>query len=283
VGPPAPPASSRTPGFRLTPALVEAIALLALFFPLGPAGAAAKARTTGEPVTLSAHRFSGTPTVGALFPPGGTGHTCTASVVASTPGDLLITAAHCIAGTGAGYRFAPAYHDGVEPFGSWTVVRAYGAPQWITRQDPADDFAILVVAPRPIHGHREEIQELTGAARLGSAPTPGERVTVPAYAFGVDDDPITCTAPVYRDGAFVAFNCTPYPGGTSGAPWLLRGARGSTVVGVIGGLHQGGCSLATSYSALFASNIRATLARAASGGTPSTFPPAGGDGCPAAA
>jgi V8-like Glu-specific endopeptidase len=260
-----------------------AIALLALFFPLGPAGAAAQARATGEPSgTPSAHRFAGTPTVGALFPPGGADHICTASVVASTPGDLVITAAHCIAGTGAGYHFAPAYHNGVEPFGSWTVVRAYGAPQWISGQDPADDFAVLVVAPRRHDGHREEIQGATGAARLGSAPTPGERVTVPAYPIGVDDDPITCTAPVYRDGAFVAFNCTPYPGGTSGAPWLRLTARGSTVVGVIGGLHQGGCSVSTSYSAVFGSSVRATLARAASGGAASTFPRAGGDGCAAA-
>ena len=192
--------------------------------------------------------------------------------MASTPGDLLITAAHCIAGTGDGYHFAPAYHDGIEPFGSWTVVHAYGAPQWINHQDPADDFAILVVAPHRLDGRNEQIQRATGAERLGTTPAAGIRVTVPAYRIGVDDDPITCTAPVYRDGSYVAFNCTPYPAGTSGAPWLRRSNGGSTVVGVIGGLHQGGCSVSTSYSAPFASSVRATLARAASGGAPSTFP-----------
>jgi len=254
---------------------------LGVLAPRGPAGAAVKVFSGAElPRTPSAHHFAGTPTVGALFPPGGDEHSCTASVVASAPGDLLITAAHCIAGTGAGYRFAPAYHDGVEPFGSWTVVRAYGASQWITRQDPTDDFAILVVASRRLDGHTEQIQRVTGAERIGSAPTPGERVTVPGYPDG-QGEPITCTAPVYRDGAYVAFNCTPYQDGTSGAPWLRRSATGSIIVGVLGGLHQGGCTASTSYSVVFSSSVRATLARAAAGGAASTFPQAGGDGCPA--
>jgi hypothetical protein len=264
--------------------VLATVALTVAFEPYGPADASTKARGGGPPGTPSARRFAGLPTVGALFPPGGADHTCTASVVASPPGDLLITAAHCIVGTGAGYRFAPAYHDGLEPFGSWTVVRAYGAPQWIARQDPADDFAILVVANGRVDGRTEEIQRVTGAERLGTAPGVGLRVTVPAYPVGLDDDPITCTAPVYRDGAFVAFNCTPYPDGTSGAPWLHRGGTGvATVVGVIGGLHQGGCSVSTSYSAAFSSNVRAALERAESGGPASTFPAAGGDGCPAVA
>src|SRR5208337_4757138 len=98
-------------------------------------------------------------------------HTCTASVVDSSAGDLLITAAHCISGTAHGYSFVPGYHDGIEPFGSWTVVRAYGAPEWLAAQAPQRDFAFLVVAPHDVNGGTERIQDVTGAYQLGTAPT----------------------------------------------------------------------------------------------------------------
>ena len=69
-----------------------------------------------------AHSFSGLRSVGPLFPSGSSIHTCTASVIASRTGDLVITAAHCLSGTGAGWRFAPGYDNGAEPYGSWKVV-----------------------------------------------------------------------------------------------------------------------------------------------------------------
>src|SRR5690242_13810475 len=58
------------------------------------------------------------PAVGALFLDGA--HYCTASVVHSDQGDVLLTAAHCIHdGEGGDYltgvTFAPGYHDGVAP------------------------------------------------------------------------------------------------------------------------------------------------------------------------
>ncbi|MGH3596972.1 MAG: serine protease, partial [Mycobacterium sp.] len=57
--------------------------------------------------------------------------------------------------------------------------------------------------------------------------------------------------------------------GTSGAPWI----SGSTVVGVIGGLHGGGCAENLSYSAPFDEHITELLARAEAGG-PGDAPPA---------
>ena len=188
-----------------------------------------------------------------MFLPGRLEHTCTASVVDSRARDLLITAAHCISGSANGYVFVPGYHDGVKPLGSWTVVGAYGAPGWIVRQDQQDDFAFLVVAPRVIGGHLRQIQDVTGAYTLATAPAAGDQVTVPAYALGFDDMPVTCTTHVYYVAAFPAFNCTPYPDGTSGAPWLRHRKNGWAIVGVIGGLHQGGCHAWTSYSAPFGS------------------------------
>jgi hypothetical protein len=245
--------------------LVTLVAVLGLFGSNGLAEAGASPGPGKKPPgTPTARRFGGIPTVGALFAPGSPLHTCTASVVDSAAGNLLITAAHCISGTGDGYVFVPDYHDGVAPFGSWTVTSAFGAQRWLIGQVPQRDFAFLVVAPHERDGHAEQIQDVTGANRLAAAPAPGEQVTVPAYAAGRDDDPITCTTHVYQYAGFPAFN---------------RSGHGWVVVGVIGGLYQGGCYSWTSYSAPFGRSTLRTAARAASGTEPSTFPPPGANGC----
>ena len=141
---------------------------------------------TGEaPGIPTALPFSGLRAVGPLFPPGSATHTCTASVVDSPSRNLLITAAHCISGKAIGFVFAPSYHDGAEPLGSWTVVAAYGDPLWIDHRDEQNDFAFLVVAPHRMDGHLVEIQDLTGAYSVVTAPLAGAVVTVPAYAGGI--------------------------------------------------------------------------------------------------
>jgi len=234
---------------------------------------------TTQAVTPTAQHFVGTQTVGALFPPGSSVHTCTASVVDSTAGDLLITAAHCVSGTARGYTFAPGYHAGIEPFGSWTVVGAYGAAEWLAGQAAQSDFAFLAVAPHQVNGRPEQIQEVTGGNQFGTAPASGDQVTVPAYALGSNDDPVTCTTRVYYAGAYPAFNCDPYADGTSGAPWLQQSHHGWVVVGVIGGFHQGGCHTWTSYSAAFGPVTMRTYSEAATAGKASRFPSAGSDGC----
>lgn len=57
------------------------------------------------------------------------------------------------------------------------------------------------------------------------------------------------------------------------------GAGDPSVVGVIGGLHQGGCFPWTSYSAPFDSATAAVFTRAATGGAADVLPVPGGDGC----
>ena len=76
----------------------------------------------------SARAFSGTPAVGALFTTsaGQLGsHFCTASVVGSPHGDLVVTAAHCVSGGVAGVAFVPGYRSGAAPYGIWTVTKIY--------------------------------------------------------------------------------------------------------------------------------------------------------------
>jgi V8-like Glu-specific endopeptidase len=248
---------------------------LAAFVSFGTSSAAApsmKVTTTDTPPA------GGVTAVGALFASGATGHTCTASVVDSPKGDLLITAAHCVSGTAAGMTFVPDLSTGSEPYGAWPVVAAYGAPAWIDGGDTQDDFAFLVVAPNVVNGKSVEIQSLTGGNVLASAPASGTDLTVTGYNSS-SDDAANCTAAVYSDGGFPAFNCAGYADGTSGSPWLLPTAHGDAVVGVIGGLHQGGCYATTSYTAAFGAATKQAYQQAVEGAPPSKFPSAGSDGC----
>jgi hypothetical protein len=259
-------------------AVLAAVLLLA---GLGFATSAA-ADPPAPPGTPTATSFAGTPTVGPLFRNGlENRHGCTASVLASPRHDLILTAAHCVSGTAAGWLFAPGYNGGATPYGVWTVTRAYVSPQWIADQDPQHDFAILQVAHQRRGNRTVGVEDVTGGNLLGVAPRPGQRIEDVAYNSGVNDQPIHCAVSVYYTDGFPGFNCHGYVGGSSGSPWLYRvaGTHLTFVVGVIGGLHQGGCYEYTSYSSAFGPDGYRLLLRAVLGLHPDTVPTAGGDGC----
>jgi V8-like Glu-specific endopeptidase len=159
---------------------IAAVAVLALGLPavalairLEASSTVNTARSIRMPTSSTTR---GVPEVGALFAnASSTQHGCTASVVDSLQGDVLLTAAHCVSGNGAGMVFAPGYHDGISPYGRWTVTALHLAPGWLKSQDPQDDFAFLTVAPRTIDGRRIEIQQVTGAYQLGGNPHPARR------------------------------------------------------------------------------------------------------------
>jgi V8-like Glu-specific endopeptidase len=175
--------------------------------------------------------------------------------------------------------FAPGQRGTQAPHGRWTVTSVYVERPWLTRQDSRADVAFLTVAPRSIEGRRTNIEQVTGAYKLGATAQRGQRVTVPAYPSGWSNNPITCTATVYLRSGFPAFDCRGYVGGTSGAPWLLATPSGTEVVGIIGGLHQGGCIDRTSYSSPLAPASTAAYVRAARNAQPDVAPRPGGDGC----
>ncbi|QNK79858.1 serine protease [Nakamurella sp. PAMC28650] len=218
--------------------------------------------------------------VGPLFFDGlDNDHGCTASVIASPSHDLVITAAHCIQGTGSGVLFAPGYLNGATPYGVWSVDRVYVDPLWKSSGNTQHDYAILKMAPEVFQGSRMLVQNVTGADDLGFAPRRGTLVTVPAYSTGSDDAPISCTNTVYLQSGFPAFNCHGYVGGTSGSPFLSQFGRVQVVVGLIGGLRQGGCQEYTSYSSYFGPDVLKLLNRASLGLPADVVPAAGSDGC----
>jgi hypothetical protein len=203
------------------------------------------------------------PHVGAIFPnvlnlartlpvP----HVCSGSVVHSASGDVVITAAHCIVGNGQGFAFAPGYHDGMFPYGLWPVRHVHVNAAWVRSHDPRHDYAFLTVTPQRIGGKVRTLESVAGSFTLGTAPAPHTGVTMSGYVLGSKDEPLTCSAPAYRTDGYPSLDCTGFADGTSGGPWVV----GTHVVGVIGGLHQGGCTPDISYTAPFGSDVLSDLA-----------------------
>jgi V8-like Glu-specific endopeptidase len=217
-----------------------------------------QARAAGLPAAKHGIPFNGTSAVGALFTVshGSLGrHFCTASVVRSPNGNLLITAAHCMDGRSLSrVEFAPGYHDGKFPHGIWIVRELFVDNAWLKDRNPNDDFAFLIAGRPGTH-----IQRHTGAERLAVFEPP-QVVKVIGYPDRTST-PITCTnrARSFLDGRQMVFDCNSYTEGTSGGPFLVHASSGTGdgwVIGVIGGYQQGGDTADVSYSARFFSSIR---------------------------
>jgi V8-like Glu-specific endopeptidase len=227
---------------------------------LAPASEA-PSMTVSDP--LAATPFAGLAQVGAIFAyaNGATSsHYCTGSVVSSPPGDIVITAAHCVYDSSSGtyingIAFAPGYHDGQQPYGAWTPSKILVPQQWINSGDPDYDVAFLVVHQS---GSDQRIQDQVGAELLGLDPSYTGLVQVVGYP-GATEQPVTCTGHTKELSATqLEFDCPGFPDGTSGGPFLAdvdqQTGRG-TVVGVIGGYQTGGDTPDISYSAYFGSAV----------------------------
>ena len=115
-------------------------------------------------VSPDAASFDGLPQVGALFQGAWRSepHFCTASVVDSPSGDVIVTAAHCLSGDARDLEFVPMYHDGQAPYGAWDVTGAYVSQRWLRDQDPQADFAFLTVRPQDSGGTQRTLQSVVG-------------------------------------------------------------------------------------------------------------------------
>jgi V8-like Glu-specific endopeptidase len=205
---------------------------------------------------------SQTSTVGALFDRMASGqlrpHYCTGSVVDSPAGDLVITAAHCLAGkTPSQLAFIPDYAHGHGPYGVWTVSQIIEDRQWMSSSDPDDDFAFLIVH-QP--GSAVAIQALTGGEALRVGESAGQTVRVAGYPDDLDTL-ITCeNLALNFSPTQLRFDCGGFTDGTSGSPLIARtGPFGNvaTVIGVIGGYQQGGDTPSVSYAAKFSTQMAA--------------------------
>lgn len=222
-------------------------------------------------VPLSGTPFGGTDAVGALFTTrSGKLHThfCTASVVHSPMGNLLVTAAHCVSNysnsSPANLAFVPGYDNGIAPYGIWTVTRIFIDSAWKSTADPDHDVAFLIVA---LPGRNTRIEKTTGAEHLRIGQPPTGVVQVIGYP-DTTNQPVSCQNRVsVFSSSQLEFDCGNFTDGTSGGPFLmnLNPATGTgTLIGVIGGYQQGGISADVSYAATFGQNVLSLYATAIS-------------------
>ena len=212
--------------------------------------------------------FAGTPAVGALFTmsKGKLGrHFCTASVIGSTPGDLVITAAHCVTGT-SGIVFVPGYDRGAAPYGIWTVTKIYVDRSWTSSSNPNDDVAFLRVSQA---SSTVPIEDVTGAEALKTGTPARQLVEVIGYPDSGSQSIVCRNWSREPMSEQLEFDCGGYTDGTSGGPFLasvnpLTGQ--GTVIGVIGGYEQGGLTPQVSYSSMFGANVAALYRQAVAGG-----------------
>jgi V8-like Glu-specific endopeptidase len=226
----------------------------------GPGDVAQSTPTTASATTAPA--TSATSAVGALF--SGGNHFCSASVVHSPSGDLVLTAAHCLSGGTSGLTFVPGYHDGVSPYGSWTVTAEAVPAGWTASADQDLDFAFLTVTQS---GNPASLESLTGANRLGISQGFVNQVTLTGYP-DTTSEPVVCTNTTSQSDVYQErIACPGFPDGTSGGPWITATDPETglgTVVGVIGGYEQGGDTPDVSYSAYFDDDIQQLYSSATS-------------------
>jgi Trypsin-like peptidase domain len=199
------------------------------------------------------------PRVGPIFHGNTDIHTCTASVVHSSGGNLILTAAHCMA-SHLTTTFVPGFAKTASPSNIWTVDAVYFDPLWVTSKDPRVDYAFLRVS-RAGGGSIEA--QVGSALVLGTAPPAGTQIGIIGYPFGIGGMPIGCqNTTTITLGIYPTFACKGLVVGTSGSPWI----SGMTVTGVTGGYERGGYTPKVSYSSPFNARTAALLARAEAGG-----------------
>jgi hypothetical protein len=211
------------------------------------------------------------PWVGALFIGDRSLHACSGSVLDSPAGDLILTAAHCVA-SGVDTFFVPGYDQSAADKDYWHIDAVYLDPRWMANQDPLADFAIARVS-RTGGGSVES--QAGGGFPIGVAPKDGTEVRVAGYALGVGGEQLVCRARTGVLRGYPSLPCAGFVDGTSGGPWIAD----STVTGIIGGLDGGGCQEDVSYSPPFDDAVKQLLARAEAGGAADAAPTAFNSEC----
>lgn len=239
---------------RLAPALI-----LGTF--LGAVLAGCSAAPVPAEVAPAAPQYN--PAIGALFADGS--HFCTASVVHSDLGDLLLTAAHCLhEGEGGDYltgiSFAPGYHDGVAPYGYWEVDNPAVPDGWADSSDPDLDVGFATAHQT---GNPKTLESITGANTLATGSGFTHQITLTGYP-DAQETPVVCHAATEQADTYqMRVDCPGFSTGTSGGPWVIDSdpaTERGTIVGVIGGYLYGGDDPDTSYSSYFDNDV-ATLYR----------------------
>ncbi|WP_237307416.1 trypsin-like serine peptidase [Streptomyces alboflavus] len=231
-----------------------------------PAAAPAEVSAALAPrAAASGTYYKGSKTIGVLYyvDNGLASHHCTASVVHSPKGNVILTAGHC--GNGSKYAFVPQYRTGKppagQPHGIWAVDRVFKDPRRTDTGPGANlDFAFATVKPDE---RGRQVEQVTGANTLTR--TPGYQVSVtvigyPKVRYDPKDQAVKCRAKTTRLAGYrqLRMKCGGFHGGTSGSPWLLdydEATRTGKVVGNLGGAGGGGATSDVSYSPYYDNEV----------------------------
>ncbi|KAG5935646.1 hypothetical protein E4U53_000391 [Claviceps sorghi] len=214
--------------------------------------------------------YDGIPTVGVLYDNNLKKHYCTASVVDSKKGNIIMTAAHCLSTDGTEIHFAPGYNNGKTPYGTYPVLATYVHPRWNANFDEKLDFAFMTLGKGKYKGRMVHVQEATGGGnRLVTTSGYRQKVEIVGYAFG-EQRARHCSATTYEAKAGqMGIECGPLQSGTSGAPWIANynpQTKRGDVIGDIGGWHTGGCDDYETFSCRFSKATLDLYNRAVRGG-----------------
>lgn len=212
---------------------------------------------------------------------------CTATVIDGTAAanseELIVTAAHCLEGTighvaytSTNLVFSPMWHDGNNPFGTWTVEKAFLNSGWLTCSIPVVDcktnqlydYAVAVLSPKNGKG----IGDVTGAdgwsinqpKTIASVTIAGIPATSPGTLVTTTNaDTVTESGESFRRAATPGFT-----DGSSGGPWLRNFSTTTNrgvLIGDTGGFEQGGpASGSPSYSNYWTGSFAAAVKAAVS-------------------
>ncbi|KAK4163118.1 trypsin-like serine protease [Cladorrhinum sp. PSN259] len=199
-------------------------------------------------------------------------HICTASIIDSPRGNIIVTAAHCVTDMKSGtlkdtVYFTPGYDKGKTPHGTFKsqAQAIYVSPNWIPTRDDygnvdgkGSPWDVAFVALLPLNG--KYVAEAAGASL-----TPDFNPTLPTavQVFGYPSDKTQYKNEFYVCDATATAEhtdweellCTGIPGGFSGGPWITGGSK---VIGVIGGEGQNlKASDPRNFAVRFSAKIRA--------------------------
>lgn len=268
---------SRVPSALGATAAVAATVTASVF-----AAPAASAASSGFRPLGTSVATAGSPTTGALFPNGtGSRHTCSGTVVSIGGEPMVAVAAHCITGSAIGWTFVPGYRAGAAPYGVWTVEGQYLDRRWNNGRNSAYDVAVLRLKKQWINGAMRHVGYRTGTTILAGAPRTGTVVDIIGYPMGRNDYGRGCSNTFSMRNGFGYASCTGLKVGVSGAG-LRYGNDGhgrQYLGGLIGGYHQGGCSVNDAYTPVFGSWVRDLMQRAATYAPSSGPQNPVGDGC----
>ena len=194
---------------------------------------------------------------------------CSASVISSTSGDVIVTAGHCVYDTNSlswlvncNWVFVPGYNNGQAPYGIWPAREVAALNTW-TKENPDYNADVAFVALSQVNG--KHITQVTGSQAIGFNYARGQQTFSFGYPVNLANGQVLqfCSgvpaASLYTADNYQGLGLSSclMTGGSSGGPWLQRFDE-STGVGTTYSVNSFTYSLApnTMNGPYFDSNIQ---------------------------